>query len=100
MQNRIFFHFEPGNQLENFECNNNNRKMLKAALPLALSDLKSERHPHQQAVLACVDEALRSIDHDLTESVAQEQIKLDEVSTRAMQLRQAIQVEEKFPQES
>ena len=39
-----------------YSCAENNRKMLQAALPLALKDLKSERHPHQAAVLSCVDE--------------------------------------------
>lgn len=77
-------------ELGNYNTSVTNRTMLQQALPLALHELKSERHNHQQAVLNCIDEALRDIDHGLSSDIADHQQQLEEISQKSSTLREQI----------
>jgi len=77
-------------ELNNFKTTVTNRTMLQQALPLALHELSSERHNHQQAVLNCIDEALRDIDHGLGADITDHQQQLQEISQKSFALREQI----------
>lgn len=77
-------------ELNNFKTTVTNRTMLQQALPLALHELKSERHNHQQAVLNRIDEALRDIDHGLSADIADHVQQLEDISAKSNVLREQI----------